>query len=163
MNCPQCGSEGKENEKFCQNCGAPLASPAPAAPPAAAVQSGEKLSFKNFLKSEHCTPDVNKSITTSWILLFIVSALSLGAAAMQGLPIFDGILMAAVALWLLLSKSLPAAVTACVVGVAEMILTSMIMGKFAGYLPALAGIFALTAVLKGRRQYKAYLHNDAQQ
>ena len=76
MNCPYCGSVVRENEKFCQNCGAALAQTDEAAPPApiqeaapsaetpvfTAQQAPRGMSFREFIKSPYCTPDVNKTI-----------------------------------------------------------------------------------------------------
>ena len=172
MNCPYCGSEVRENEKFCQNCGAQLAQSAPSAP--APVQNEEPVyqptytapaaentarpqNLKEFISSPYCTPDVNKNIKTSWIILFICAGISALVQIVGGSFPIDGILMAAIAVWLMRSKSYAAGVTACVVGLIEMIVTSIVMGRFAGFLPAIAGVYALTAVLKARKQYKAFL------
>lgn len=162
MNCPYCGSEVRENEKFCQSCGASLAQTPietqiqqtadPAAAPAERPDS-----FKEFIKSPYCTPDVNKTIKTSWIILFVCAGISAIVQIAGGSFPLDGILMAGIAFWLMKSKSFAAGVTACAVGVIELILTSITMGRLAGWLPAIAGVYALTAVLKARKQYKAYL------
>ena len=78
---------------------------------------------------------------------------------MSGALPIDGILMAGIAFWLMKSKSFAAGVTACAVGVLEMVLTSITMGRLAGWLPAIAGVYALTATLKAKKQYEAYLKN----
>ena len=162
MFCPKCGAEVRPEEKFCQSCGAALAQTTavnqiqqPAAP--AAEPAPRPNSFKEFIKSPYCTPDVNKTIRASWIILFVCAGISGIVQIIGGAFPIDGILMAAIAVWLMLSKSFAAGVTACVVGVLELVLTSITMGRLAGWLPALAGIYALTAVLKARKQYKAFL------
>lgn len=162
MFCPKCGAEVRPEEKFCQSCGTPLAQTTvetqpqqPAAP--AAEPAARPNSFKEFITSPYCTPDVNKTIRASWIILFVCAGLSAIVQIAGGSFPIDGILMAAIAVWLMLSKSFAAGVTACVVGMIEMIVTSIVMQRFAGFLPALAGIYALTAVLKARKQYKAFL------
>ena len=90
MNCPYCGSEVRENEKFCQSCGAALAQTDEAAPPApiqdaapsaetpvfTAQQAPRGMSFREFIESPSCTPDVNKTIKTSWIILFVCAGIS---------------------------------------------------------------------------------------
>ena len=171
MNCPYCGSEVRENEKFCQSCGAALAQTDEAAPPApiqeaapsaetpafTAQQAPREMSFREFIESPSCTPDVNKTIKTGWIILFVCAGISAVAQIVSGALPIDGILMAGIAFWLMKSKSFAAGVTACAVGVLELILTSITMGQLAGWLPAIAGVYALTAVLKARKQYKAYL------
>ena len=162
MNCPFCGNEVRENEKFCQSCGTALTQTPietrvqqPAAP--AAAPAARPSSFKEFITSSYCTPDVNKTIKTSWIILFVCAGISAIVQIAGGSFPIDGILMAGIAVWLMLSKSFAAGVTACVVGVLELVLTSIMMGRLAGWLPALAGVYALTAVLKARKQYKAFL------
>ena len=162
MFCPKCGAEVRPEEKFCQSCGAALAQTPietqvqqPAA--TAAEPAARPNSLKEFIMSPYCTPDVNKTIKTSWIILFVCAVISGIVQIIGGAFPIDGILMAAIAVWLMLSKSFAAGVTACVVGVLELVLTSITMGRLAGWLPALAGIYALTAVLKARKQYKAFL------
>ena len=160
MFCPKCGAEVRPEEKLCQSCGTPLAqtpieTQQPAAP--AAEPAPRPNSFKEFIMSPYCTPDVNKTIRASWIILFVCAGISAIVQVAGGSFPVDGIIMAAIAVWLMLSKSFAAGVTACVVGVLELVLTSIMMGRLAGWLPALAGVYALTAVLKARKQYKAFL------
>ena len=100
---------------------------------------------------------MNKTIKTGWIILFVCAGISAVAQVVSGAFPIDGILMAGIAFWLMKSKSFASGVTACAVGVLELILTSITMGRLAGWLPAIAGVYALTAVLKARKQYKAYL------
>ena len=171
MNCPYCGSEVRENEKFCQSCGAALAQTDEAAPPApiqeaapsaetpvfTAQQAPRGMSFREFIKSPYCTPDVNKTIRASWIILFVCAGISAIVQIAGGSFPLDGILMAGIAFWLMKSKSFAAGVTACAVGVLALILTSITMGRLAGWLPAIASVYALTAVLKAKKQYEAYL------
>lgn len=173
MNCPYCGSVVRENEKFCQNCGAALAQTDEAAPPApiqeaapsaetpvfTAQQAPRGMSFREFIKSPYCTPDVNKTIRASWIILFVCAGISAIVQIAGGSFPLDGIVMAGIAVWVMRSKSFASGLTACIVGALELILTSIYMGKFAGWLPALAGVYALTATLKAKKQYEAYLKN----
>ena len=155
VNCPYCGSEVRENEKFCQSCGAAM-DPNRAPAQQSAVPAAGPKNYKEFVQSALCSPDVNKNIRASWILLLVCAALSLAVALInKSLPI-DALLIAAVAVWLMLSKSFPAGLTACIVGVLELVLTSISMGRLSGYFPAIAGIYALAATLKGRKEYKAY-------
>ena len=166
MNCPYCGSEVRENEKFCQHCGAAL--PQNAAVPvqdnAAPVQeftaapSAElPKSYKEFLSSPYCKPKTKSKITGSAIFLIVCAALSFIVAMMNDSFPIDGILIAGIALWLMISKSFPAGLTACIVGIFELVLTSISMGRFAGYFPAIAGAAAMTATLDAKRQFKAFL------
>ena len=183
MNCPYCGTEIQQTDRFCPNCGAPLAetaaaSPeAPAAPPVAqepqifqsaglesptaestvyAAPAAPIESLKEFMESSVCPQDVKKTLKTSWIMMFICAGISaLGQIAGGSFP-FDGILMAIIAVWLMRSKSFAAGMTACIVGFVELIVTSIVMHRFAGYLPALAGTYALTATLKAKKLFESY-------
>ena len=168
MNCPYCGYEASPGENFCRSCGAQLATAVPTqegAVPAQqvyAVPAAElPKTLKEFITSPYCTPDVNKNFKASWITMFICAGLSIVVAVAQGSFPIDGIIMAAIAVWLLLSKSFAAGLTACIVGVLELVLTSIYMGQLAGWLPAMAGVYALLAALKAKKQFKAFL--DSQQ
>lgn len=167
MNCPYCGSEIREGEQFCRSCGAPLTAASaaqqtqqpfgtPPQEPAAPVTPAAPLSYKEFIKSPLCPRDVDKNIRFSWIVMLICAVISVAAQILNGMFPADGILMAALAIWLLVSKSFAAGLTAGIVGVIEMAVTSIAMHKFAGYLPALAGVYALTATLKARNLFKEY-------
>ena len=177
MFCPQCGNEVKESERFCQNCGGalpqsaaqqPYAAPAaqqsyiaPAAqqPYGTAAAADRPKNMKEFVKSPYCTPDVNTNIVVSSILMLVCAGLSfIVLVAGKSFP-YDALLIGGVGLWLILSKSFPAGVACFAVGVLELVLTSIYMGKFAGYFPAIAGSYAFGAVLRARNQYKAYLRN----
>lgn len=177
MNCPYCGSEVRENEKFCQNCGARLEADVqsagtavePAAEPVtgtAAVPASApvdpSLGYKEFITSPYCTPDVNKNIKASWIILYVVAGLSLIVALFSKAPPLDAILIAGVAVWLMTTKSFAAGVTAFIVGIFELIFSSIAMGHLAGYFPAIAGVYALTATLKAKKQYQTYQQGKTQ-
>ena len=175
MFCPNCGAEVRPEEKYCQSCGAVISQQAgtqaveyqapayqPDAYQAPVYQTpapAEKLSYKDFIKSSFCTPDVNKNIKASWILMLICGALSAAVQIVGGSFPIDGILMGGLAIWLMLSKSFPAGLVSCIVGILELVLTTIYMGQVAGWLPAIAGIYALIATLKGKKQYKAYLES----
>ena len=174
MLCPNCGAEARQEEKFCQYCGTPLmqqsepAAPVPVQESAvqqpvftpAAEQTAKPQSYKEFITSPYCTADVNKTIKTSWIILFVCAGISAVAQVASGALPIDGILMAGIAVWLMKSKSFASGVTACVVGVLELVLTSITMGRLAGWLPALAGVYALTATLKAKKQYETFLGSN---
>ncbi len=159
MNCPNCGNEVQPTEKFCRSCGSQLPENAANTAQTAAVPADPTMSFKAFVESPYCTPDVNKNIKGSWITLFVCAGLSLIVSLAGKLPPIDAILIAGIAVWLMLTKSVAAGVTAGVVGVLELVLTSIAMGKLAGYLPAIAGVYATVSVLKGSKQFKAFKAN----
>ena len=166
MYCAHCGAEVREDEKFCQYCGSPVEQSLDTTARQTAdtiidIPEEQPKNLKAFIKSRYCTPDVNKNNQGSWIVMAICAVLSAGAAIMNSQAPIDGILMGAIAVWLAVSKSKAAGIVACVVGVLEMILTSVMMGGFRGYLPAIAGVYALVAVLKADKQYKAFLSGQS--
>ncbi len=165
MNCPNCGNEIRPGEKFCQSCGTQLPelvnNTVPPAYRHAAAVPGKAMTLKEFVESPHCTPDVNKNIKGSWIALFVCAGLSIAVALVNGISPIDGIIIAGLAVWLLLTKSVAAGVTAGIVGIIEMVVSSIAMGQVAGYLPAIAGIYAMTSVLNGNKQFKAFKANGS--
>ena len=182
MFCPYCGIELKTSDRFCPNCGAPLnetsaAAETPETAPAVqepqlsqsaelesptvestayAAPAAPIGSLKEFMESPLCPQDVKKSLKTSWIMMFICAGISALAQIATGTFPIDGILMAIIAVWLIRSKSFAAGLTACIVGFVELIVTSIAMHKLAGYLPALAGTYALTATLKAKKLFESY-------
>ena len=113
--------------------------------------------LKEFIKAGLCSPDIPKQIKSSWIILFIVAGISIVVAILGKTLPLDGLLIAAIAVWLLTTNSVAAGVTAGVVGILEMILTSIALESFGGWLPAIGGVYAMIATLKANKQFKAYL------
>lgn len=184
MNCPYCGSEIREGEKFCQNCGAPLTqAPVNAAVPAeeptlvpagldeAPGQSANGSanesayagaapapgSFKDFIHSDSCPPQIRKSIRSGWITLLICAVITLIAQLMLGSIPLDAIVLVALAFWLRGSCSKTPAIIALVYGLFGMILSLTQKGAPGGYLVVLAGGLALSNILKAEKIYKEYL------
>ena len=160
MYCAHCGAEVREDEKFCQYCGSPVEQSQTVE--TAGVQQFDQLpppsNFKGFVKrTDLCSPDVRKNIQGSWIMLFVCAGISIVYAIVLGFVPIDGILLALIALWMMLTYSLASSITANVVALIEFFVGIQQTGEFRGYLVVIAAIFSLVYILKGRKQYKNYL------
>lgn len=173
MNCPYCGREIREGEKFCQNCGAPLTDGAPntaAAPaiaPEPAVPAVEQppveqanagpapSSLKEFIHSPFCPEKISKSIRTSWILLFVCASLTLVFELIGGIFPIDAILLVICAVWLKSKYSPAPAIAALALGVLSMVVGLIQNGTPSGILIVLAGSSAFSSIFKAKKLYES--------
>ena len=111
--------------------------------------------FKRFVM-DFCDDKTKKNIKWGWIMLYICAGLSTLAAVLNGTFPLDGIIFLGLALWLHLTYSNAAAITACVVAVLEVILNVISTGKMSGYLVVIAAVYAAISTGKAKKAYKVY-------
>ena len=167
MFCPYCGNEVRENEKFCQSCGAQLPSSAQEA--STAVQQTEEIpaqsftparasydSLKDFILSPDCPEKLRKSLKSNWIVLLVCAALTLIFELMSGMLPIDAILLVACAFWLRSSYSMTPAIIALALGVLSIIVGFAQNGTPSGVLIAIAGGSAVSNLLRAKQLFKAH-------
>lgn len=170
MNCPYCGSEVRENEKFCQHCGAQLADtvqnvPAPAQQEPAfyvtpgATPGAQYDDLKSFIDSPDCPEKVRKSIKTCWILLLVCAAITLVAEIVAGILPIDAILLVVFAIWLRRKYSMAPAALALALGLVSIIVGLVQSGTPSGYLVAIAGANAVSNILRAKKMFTEYKTN----
>lgn len=160
MFCPNCGAKTLPKDKFCPNCGAPL--PQSQTAETAGVQRFDQLpqpkNFREFVnRTDCCSPDVRKEIKASWFLLFLCAGVSTVYAIATGNIPIDGILLALLALWMMLTYSLASSIAANILALIEFFFGVEQTGEFQGYLVVIAAVLSLVYIIKGRKQYKNYL------
>ncbi len=173
MNCPYCGSEVRENEKFCQHCGAALtqtpAAMQPVSPPAHQEPSFSQQPFtgagaqydslKDFVQSPACPEKLRKSIKSSWVLLLVCAALTLAFEIIMGIFPIDAILLAVFAFWLRGKYSMVPAALALALGIISIIVGYVQNGTPSGILVALAGGSAVSNLLRAKKLFDEYKTN----
>ncbi len=167
MYCPYCGNEVRENEKFCQHCGAQItvsaqniSAPAQQDPEfyqtPAAYFGGRYDSLKDFINSPVFPEKVRKAIRTCWIVLLVCAGITLIFEIMMDIPPIDAILLAALAIWLRGTYSMAPAALALALGAFSIIYGFIQNGSPSGFLIAIAGANALSNLLKAKRLFNTY-------
>lgn len=169
MNCPYCGSEVRENEKFCQHCGAQLtadvqnvpatAQQEPAFYPTQGFAGGQFDSLKDFIESPVCPEKVRKSIKSCWILLLVCAGLTLVFEIIAGIFPIDAILLAVFAIWLKSKYSIVPAALALALGIVSIIVGLVQNGTPSGILVALAGGNVVSNLLRAKKLFDEYKTN----
>ncbi|MBR0040738.1 MAG: zinc-ribbon domain-containing protein [Oscillospiraceae bacterium] len=171
MNCPYCGNVVRENEKFCQSCGAALPqttaavqtqTPDYAAEPAFSQPSftgAQYDSLKDFVQSPACPEKLRKSIKSSWVLLLVCAALTLAFEIITGIFPIDAILLAVFAFWLRGKYSMVPAALALALGIVSIIVGYVQNGTPSGILVALAGGSAVSNLLRAKKLFDEYKTN----
>lgn len=84
MFCPKCGSELKENAKFCESCGAPAAGNQPSAGQSAQASSGSTI---NDIKNQISFTDKTRYAGTSfWCSILALPLMCCGIGFLLGIP-----------------------------------------------------------------------------
>lgn len=167
MYCPYCGSEVRENEKFCQHCGAQLTASAqtvsaPTQPDPVFYQTqeaffgGQYSNLKDFINSPVFPENVRKAIRTCWIVLLVCAGITLIFEIIMGIPPIDAILLAVLAIWLRGTYSMVPAALALALGAFSIIYGLIQNGSPSGFLIAIAGVNALSNLLKAKRLFNTY-------
>lgn len=150
MFCSNCSKEIPDGSQVCPECGAVQTASEPA--PKAATR-------KEFFSSV-CPQKIRKEINSAAIVLYICAAATAVVQIIGGILPIDGIIIAALGIWIHTRKSLAGAIIALVYAVFTCVGNYILYGTFGGWLIVLGALFALIYIVKGNKLWKEYKVNN---
>ncbi len=167
--CPSCGQPCDEAQKFCNNCGAPFSgneqapqyanAPVPTAyAPAPAEYAPRVTTKKEFLELPG-NQNVKREIKTSAIICYVCAGITLAAGiALDGFPsvLIDVAILVGMGLGIHLAQSRVCAVILLLYSLVNMIYSIVVIGRPAGYLVVIAGVYAVIYTFKADKLWKQY-------
>ncbi len=151
MFCSNCSKEIPDGSQFCPECGAVQTAAGEPAPKAA--------TRKEFFDSV-CPQKIRKEIKSAAIVLYICAAATAVVQILGGMFPIDGIIIAALGVWIHTKKSLAGAIIAVVYAVLSCAITFIDTGSFGGWLILVGAIIALVYIIKGNKLWKEYKANN---
>ena len=152
MICPHCGASIPDESVTCPYCDRSITDSLSEITP----EAKEKVDRKEFFKSV-CSAPVRNGIKAAVIILYICAGISLFAQAAGGVLPLDAIVILALALWIRSSKSKASAIVTLVYAVINTVFILISAGTFGGWLILIAAILAIVFVIKGEKEWQAYL------
>lgn len=150
MFCSNCSKEIPDGSQVCPECGAVQTASEPA--PKAATR-------KEFFDSV-CPQKIRKEIKSAAIVLYICAAATAVVQILGGIFPIDGIIIAALGIWIQTKKSLAGAIIAVVYAVISCVINFIDTGAFGGWLILVGAIIALVYIVKGNKLWKEYKANN---
>ena len=152
MICPHCGASIPDESVTCPYCDRSITDSFGEITP----EVKEKVDRKEFFKSV-CSAPVRNGIKAAVIILYVCTGISLFAEAAGGVLPLDAIIILALALWIRSSKSKASAIVTLVYAAINTVFILISSGAFGGWLILLAAILAIVFVIKGEKEWQAYL------
>ena len=150
MFCSNCSKEIPDGSQVCPECGAVQTASEPT--PKAATR-------KEFFDSV-CPQKIRKEIKSAAIVLYICAAVTAIVQILGGMFPLDGIIIAALGIWIQTKKSLAAAIIAVAYAVLSCVIIYIDTGAFGGWLILVGAIIALVYIVKGNKLWKEYKANN---
>lgn len=182
MYCPKCGKEVENGASFCGACGAKIetqpeygsdyqqqAAPAytnadPAYANAAPMINRSAVSKKEFIK-KYGSEKLRKNINSMSIVCYILAAISVGFGVTSTgdfWSLIDVAILVGLTLGMHLGKSKACAILLLIVSIIECILTSIMLGRPAGWWWIIASASALSSFVKLDKEYNLFLLEGSQ-
>lgn len=169
MKCPMCGENIQPEGGRCPSCGMSLRQtpdsqrfgqppsfpgqpshplPPPAPPHYAGPECG--ISKKEFYKY-HASKETKSSLVGAAVILYICAIINLFVGYIP-----DAVIMVVLGLFLHLRGSRPCAVILMVYSILSCIITTLMRGRFSGWLLVFAGIVAVRAAFALEKEYRVF-------
>lgn len=149
---------------FCSNCSKEIPDGSQVCPECGAVQTASEPTPKVATRKEFfdsvCPQKIRKEIKSSAIILYICAAATAVVQILGGIFPLDGIIIAALGIWIQTKKSLAGAIIAVVYAVISCVINFIDTGAFGGWLILVGAIIALVYIVKGNKLWKEYKANN---
>ena len=170
--CPRCGSYADDSAQFCTTCGAAMtAANAPAAqfyagqPQTGAQQGAPAATTKQAFLAMPENAKMKRELFASAIICYICAVISLVMIVLVSknfLGLVDVAILAGLGLGIHLKQSKVCAIILLVYAVVNAVLMTLQNGTLSGWLPLIAGIYAVIYTLKLDKAWKAYQQRSSQ-